>query len=166
MFCPSCGTKVIEGSSKCSQCGEVFVAIGTKIEGGAFKGFLILLVSYFTMPLKTLKITLRQLRELGGKGSLEVKDTDIPHLTWLGIAGHFVASVVIILIFIISVLAGLKSLGKLKYSATDAIGGLILYPIGGIILAILADWFIMVGLEIILLWVSITNDIKKMADRN
>mgnify|MGYP001559294102 CR=1 FL=1 len=166
MFCPNCGAKVFEGSTKCSQCGEVFAAIGTKTGEGAFKGFLILLVSYFTMPLKTLKITLQQLRSLGMKGSLEVKNTEIPHLTWIGIAGHFVASFVIILIILGSVIAGLKSLEKLKYSAVDAFVGLIGYPIGGILVAIFADWFIMVGLEILLLWVSITNDIKKIADKN
>lgn len=166
MFCPNCGAKLQEGSAKCSQCGEIFSASGATSDGNAFKGFLILLVSYFTMPVKTLKITIRQLKELGAKGSLEVEETEIPHLTWLGIAGHFVASLVIVLIVVAGVVMGLLSLKALDYSAKEAFKGLIMNPIYGVLIAIAANWFIMVWLELLLLVVNITNNIKKIAGKS
>lgn len=163
MFCPNCGKQIPVGSAKCPQCGGLLS--GIKTEGGAFKGFIILLMSFFTMPLKTLKITLHQLRELGGKGSLEVEDTEIPHLTWLGIAGHFVASFVIILLVIGGVVVGLFSLKALDYSVKTAIGGLVMSPIIGVFLAIAANWLLMVWLELLLLMVNIANNINKIADK-
>lgn len=164
MFCTKCGEQIPKGSIKCSQCGEYILTESTQAEsGGAIKGFFILIVSFFTMPIKTLKITLAQLREIGSKGKLDVESTEIPHLTWLGVAGHFLASIAIILIITASILMGLGSLLDLKDSFFKAILGLIFKPIGGVFLAIIADWIIMFSLELILLWVGIANDIRKMA---
>jgi len=162
MFCPNCGKQIPEGSTKCHQCGEVLREI-TRAEGGAIMGFFLLLASFFTMPLKTLQLTALQLREIGGKGKLDIAATEIPHLTWLGVAGHLLASMAVILILVIGVFKGVSSLTHLKYSAGTAIGGLFLYTIGGIFLAIIADWLIMIFLELLLLWVGIANDIKKIA---
>lgn len=164
MFCPNCGKQIPEGSANCPQCGEVFREI-TRVAGRAIFGFFLLLASFFTMPLKTLQITALQLREIGGKGKLDIKATEIPHLTWLGIAGHLLASIVVILIVAIGLIKGLASLKHLKYSAGDALGGLIVNTIGGVFLAIIADWVIMISLELLLLWVGIANDIKKIAHK-
>lgn len=165
MFCSGCGAKVALGSAKCPQCGEVLGSGGAVSTGSAFKGFIILLLSWFTMPLRTLKITLVQLRELGGKGSLDVEDTETPHLTWMGIAGHFFSSIVIVLILIGGVVTGILSLKAWDYSKQTAIGGLIASPIIGVFAAIAADWLIMIWLEILLLMVYIAKDIKKMANK-
>lgn len=165
MFCPNCGAKAAEGSARCSQCGEVFGATGVKTDGGAVKGFFILIASFFMMPVKTLKLTAQQLRELGGKGSLDTDATEIPHLTWLGVAGHFFASFVVVLIIIVGVAKGLLSLKAFEDSAKEAIGGLILSPILGVIAAIAANWLIMIWLELLLLLVNIANDIKKIANK-
>ncbi|MEW5804967.1 MAG: zinc ribbon domain-containing protein [bacterium] len=164
MFCPNCGKQIPEGSAKCPQCGEVLREI-TRADGGAIMGFFLLLASFFTMPLKTLKITAVQLREIGGKGKLKVEATEVPHLTWLGVAGHLLASIAVILIVVIGVIRGLSSLKHLKYSASDAIGGLLINSIGGAFIAIFADWVIMISLELLLLWVSIANDIKKIGHK-
>lgn len=165
MFCSGCGAKVALGSARCPQCGEVLGFGGSVITGNAFKGFIILLVSWFTMPLRTLKITLVQLRELGGKGSLDVEDTETPHLTWLVIAGNFLSSLVIALILILGVLIGINSLKAWEYSKQDAIRGFIVSPIIGVFAAIAVDWLIMIWREILLLMVYIAKDIKKIANR-
>jgi len=164
MFCPSCGKQIPEGSAKCPQCGEVLKEV-TRAEGGAILGFFLLLASFFTMPLKTMQITAVQLREIGGKGKLDVESTEIPHLTWLGIAGHLIASIAVILIVVIGVIKGISSLTHLRYSAGDAIGGLLVNTIGGLFLAIIADWLIMISLELLLLWVGIANDIKRIGHK-
>lgn len=165
MFCPNCGNPVSEGSVKCVNCGGA-LGVAIKPQGSAGKGFFILLLSFFTMPLKTLKMTIQQLKELGEKGSLDVKETEIPHLTWLGIAGNFVASLVIVLIVVSGVVTGLWSLRHLDYEVEKAFFGLIIYPIGGVFFAILANWAIMLWLEILLLLVYISNDIKKIANKS
>lgn len=165
MFCSGCGAKIALGSAKCPQCGEVLGFGGSVSAGNAFKGFILLLVSWFTMPLRTLKITLVQLRELGGKGSLDVKDTETPHLRWLGIAYNFLSSLVIVCILIIGALKGIDSLKAWEYSKQDAIKGFILSPIIGVFVAIAADWLIMIWLEILLLMVYIAKDIKKIANK-
>jgi predicted nucleic acid-binding Zn ribbon protein len=164
MFCPQCGKQIPGGSTECPQCGEVLKEI-TKSEGGAIMGFFLLLASFFTMPIKTLKITVIQLREIGSKGKLDTEATEIPHLTWLGIAGHLLASITVILIVIIGVFRGFASLEYLRYSVSDALGGLLVNIIGGVFLAIIADWLIMIVLELLLLWVGIANGIKKMAHK-
>ncbi|MBT9168898.1 MAG: hypothetical protein DDT19_02249 [Syntrophomonadaceae bacterium] len=165
MFCSKCGANIVEGA-KCPKCGEAGAVSGLKTEGSAFMGFLILLASFFTMPLKTLKRTLQQLRELGGKGKLEAKDTDIPHLTWLGIAGNFVASLAVAVILAVSAVKALSSLQGIKYSVSSAIGGFLLNLIGGVLAAIAADWIVMVWIEILTLMVIITNNVKKIASKS
>ncbi len=165
MFCPNCGNQIANGDLKCSRCGEMVGSMVSKNLGSSFKGFLILLISFFTMPLKTLKITLYQLRELGAKGSLDIQETEIPHLTWLKVASHFITSSVVILIVIGGIISGIMSLEKLRYSITEAIVGFIFYPIMGVVIAILVDWLVMISLELIMLSVSITNDVKKIANK-
>jgi hypothetical protein len=111
-------------------------------------------------------MTIQQLKELGEKGRLDIEETDIPHLTWLGIAGNFVASLVIVLIVAAGVVIGLLSLGDLDHSVEKALFWLIISPIGGVLFAILANWIIMLWLEILLLLVYISKDIKKIANKS
>jgi hypothetical protein len=165
MFCSNCGNPVSEGSVKCANCNAA-LGVTIKPQGSAGKGFLVLLISFFTMPLKTLKMTIQQLKELGEKGRLDIKETDIPHLTWLGIAGNFVASLVIVLIVTAGVIKGLLSLGDLDHAVEKALFWLIINPIGGVLFAILANWIIMLWLEILLLLVYISKDIKKIANKS
>jgi len=171
MFCPECGKTVEEGTVFCSECGaRVSEAFGKKEvvagEGGAVKGFFLLLASFFMMPLKTLRLTVYQLRELGRKGSLEVEATGIPHLTWLGIAGYLFVSIAVILIFVIGVIMGLSAFfARIKYSPAEALGMLLLGPIGGVFLAVIADWLIMISLEILGLWTGIANNIRAIEQK-
>lgn len=168
MFCSNCGTQLPEGSVRCTNCGatlnefNISAAISSAAKSGAIKGFFILLVSFFVMPLKTLRLTVQQLRAIGSRGALDVESTDVPHLTWLKTAGNLIASIVGVICVVSGIGMGLASLGDFRYSAGSAIGGLIGYPIAGVLLAIVADWLIMFWLELMQLWVNIANDIKQM----
>jgi hypothetical protein len=167
MFCANCGKQIPKGSVKCSQCGEYVLAESTQTGGGgAIKGFFLLIVSFFTMPIKTLKITVAQLREIGGKGKLDIETTEIPHLTWLGVAGNFVASICIVLFIVAGIIRGLNAIFDPGYSTSESILWLFLNPIGGVFSAIIIDWLIMFWLEILTLWVGIANDIKKLAHKD
>ena len=168
MFCSSCGTQLPEGSVRCTNCGaslndfNISAAISSAAKSGAIKGFFILLASFFVMPLKTLRLTVQQLRAIGSRGALDVDSTDVPHLSWLKTAGNLIASTVVVVLVISGVIQGLFSLRDFGHSAGSAIGGLIGYPIAAILSAVVADWLIMFWLELMQLWVNIANDIKHM----
>ncbi len=134
-------------------------------EGSPVAGFFILIAAFFSMPVRTLKITIQELREVSNKGKLDMAATDIPHLTWLHVAGHLFISIMVVVIVVLGILFGLYSLKDIRHSPTGAIGGLILYPIGGAFAAILADWFMAIGLELLGLWAGMANDIKKISQR-
>lgn len=143
---------------------QTVTSIGSQ-EGSPVAGFFILIAAFFSMPIKTLKITIQELREVSYKGKLDVAATDIPHLTWLHVAGRLFISIIVVLIVVLGILGGLYSLKDIRYSATSAIGGLILYPIGGAFAAILVDWFMAIGLELLGLWAGMANDLKKISQR-
>lgn len=149
----------LERSEKNMQ--QTGTSIGSQ-EGSPVAGFFILIAAFFSMPVKTLKITIQELREISNKG-LDVAATDIPHLTWLHVAGRLFISIIVVVIVVLGILGGLYSLKDIRYSTTSAIGGLILYPVGGVFAAILADWFMAIGLELLGLLSGIANDIRKMS---
>lgn len=167
MFCSNCGENIPDGSLKCPKCGHPTGIGGTiqqEFEGGAIKGFFLMVLYFFTMPLNTLRLTKTSLRDVGAKGALDVGHTSVPHLTWLVVASNLVASIVIIVILLWGVGKGLMSLGDFKYSAKDALLGLVGYPLGGLIGAAIADWAIMIGIELLSLMVNISNDVRKIAE--
>lgn len=177
MFCSSCGTQVPDDSIRCTNCGASMrgaggaASSGAQSGGGAVKGFFILIGSYFTMPLRTLKLTAAQLREIGQKGSFDVT-ADLPHLNWLRIAGGVVACTAIFGVILFCLVKAISALGGQSYGdygGGDGVGEKLLHAvgwlIGGGLGAVLADWFVMQLVEFISLWVGISNNIKKMADR-
>ncbi len=172
MFCTNCGAQMPGNAIKCPQCGTSMgtaaasAALSAAAQSGAVKGFLVLVVSFFTMPLKTLRLTVQQLREVGAAGSLGLGTTTLPHLTWLRVAGNFVVSMVIVGILLVGIYQGVMSLGQLKYSATAAIGGLIWKPLAALFAAVAADWMIGFVLELLGILVVISNDVRSIATRN
>lgn len=141
-------------------------ALTAAAQSGAVKGFVVLIVSFFTMPLKTLRLTVQQLREVGAAGTLGLGSTTLPHLSWLRVAGNFVVSAVIVGILLYGLYQGVMSLGQLKYSAQSAIGGLIWKPIAALFVAVAADWVIGFVLELLGILVVISNDVRSIASRN
>ena len=165
MFCVNCGKEVADQSLNCKFCGTRLQE-PTPYESGAVKGFFILLASFFTMPLKTMGLAVRELRELGSKGSLNLQGTAIPHLTWLQIASHLFATIVAIVALLAGLGAGIFQLKDIGYNFGSAIGGFFGSIIGGMLMAIFLDWLVMVFFEGLTLMIGIANDIKKIAQKN
>jgi len=169
MFCPTCGTQNAEGALRCANCGTHFTGAALRAgaaqlaRSGVVKGFFVLWGAWFTMPFKTLRITGQQLREIGG-GGLDVAN-DIPHLTWVRVAGGTVASIAVILILAAGVIKGITGLGDIRWNASGALLGLIGYPLIALLIAIAMDWFVMMGTEMLGLWLGISQNIKKLAAR-
>lgn len=171
MYCLKCGAPNPDNSSCCSQCGTHFASTALKsgavqiAQSGIVKGLLVLWGQWFVMPLRTLKLTAQQLRQLGAAGAMELS-SDIPHLTWLRIAGGTLACVGIFIALIAGTFEALSSLGEIRYSAGSAILKFFGFLLAGGFGAIAIDWAIMTGMvEGLGLVVGIANNMKKMADR-
>lgn len=169
MFCPNCGTQNDDNAPRCSNCGAHFTGAALRAgaaqiaRSGVVKGFFVLWGAWFTMPFKTLRITAQQLREIGG-GGLSVAN-DIPHLTWVRVAGGTVASIAVVLILAAGIIKALAGLGDIRWNTSGALLGLIGYPLLALLIAIVTDWFVMMGTEMLGLWVGMSQNIKKLGAR-
>jgi hypothetical protein len=130
------------------------------------RGFFILLASFFTMPIKTFKLTGQLLREVGKAGSLNVGETSAPHLAWLRAACGVLACVVMVCIVLWNLYAAIPSSAEWEYQTGSAALKLFGRPLLGVLFAIMADWLIMLQMELLSLWLVISNDIKKIADKS
>lgn len=164
MFCMNCGKELADGSRNCQFCGAQLRESVTP-EDGAVKGLLVLLASFFAMPLKTFRITIAGLREIGGKGRLDLGETSMPHLTWLQVAGYLVVTIIVGLILLTGILRGLYDLRYISHSFGDAVKGFLGNVFFGAFFAVLADWFMMVWLELLTIGIGIANDIKKLVQK-
>lgn len=145
MFCTNCGTQVVEGSAHCTSCGtRVDTATpGTSSYEAGYssgnssipKGCLVLIVSFFTMPIKTAHVAANQLRQIGRTGTLETTD-DFPHLSWFSAVLPTVATIASALI----VLYGFINLFSDSYRPFAERIGLF---VGSFFVALLLDWLIM-----------------------
>ena len=144
--------------------GGAGAATGAR-SGGAVKGFFILVASYFMMPLRTLKIVREQLREIGSRGVIDV-GTELPHLNWLRVAGGVVACLAIFGALLYGLVKAISALDSFSYEAGNSIMQFLVWLVLlGPLCAVFANWFIMYLVELISIWVTINNNIKKMADR-
>lgn len=165
MFCSECGTQNSNDSLRCTNCGAALrsaaapnplQAIG---ESSAFKGLLVLAVSFFTMPIRTVKIMGRMLREVGERGAFDTESSSVPHLTWIQTAG-----VVLVVLGMVGAGLGCILSGLVAMAAGSA---------GTFVLMLLAAPFAMVGVNWAGMWVietlglavDIANNIKKLASR-
>jgi hypothetical protein len=169
MFCSTCGTQVPDDANRCTNCGAAMrsspgAALASVASSGAVKGFFILIASWFTMPLKTMKLTAAQLREIGTKGAFDIS-SDLPHLSWVRVAGGVLACAAVFGVLIYFLIQAFRSLGEMNYSVQEALTDFIKYLILGALGAVIADWAVMYLVELISLWVGTANNIKKMADR-
>jgi len=169
MFCPKCGTANADDGARCTNCGTHLTGAVLRAgavqmaQSGVLKGFFSLWLAWFTMPVKTIKVTARQLREYGAQGAVNT-DNEIPHLTWVRAAGGTLACIGIFVALVWGIWKGLASLGDIKYDASGALLGLIGYPLAGALGAIVIDWTIMTLIvEMLGLWVGISDNIRRMA---
>lgn len=171
MFCMNCGAKMNDGDQHCGQCGATTVApsapsqniaIGLT-ESSAFRGFLVLLTTWFAMPIATMRLAMKLLREIGDRGVMDNSD-DWPHLNWWRVAAPFAATVVFILICISGLFAFIKALQMSSYvPGLWGILGPFLILIGFYLLAIVVDWLIMVAAEVITIRIANANNLKTIA---
>jgi hypothetical protein len=140
-------------------------ALSAAAQSGAVKGFFVLVVSFFTMPLKTLRLTIQQLREVGGAGTLGLGNTTLPHLSWLRVAGNLVASIAIVGILAYGLYEAVSALGQMKHSVKDALMGSVWALVAAFFKAIAADWVIGFVLELLGTLVVISNDVRAIAAR-
>lgn len=167
MFCPNCGTQNPDRASRYGQCGTSFAGAALRAgavqiaHSGVVKGFLVLWAAWFTMPFRTLRITGQQLREIGG-GGLDVAN-DVPHLTWVRVAGGTLASIAIAIALAAGLIKGLAGLGNLRWDTSGALLGLIGWPLCGLLIAIALDWLVMMGTELLGMSLGIARDIRKLA---
>lgn len=171
MYCPKCGQQNPDDSSRCAHCGTHFAGAAFKAgavqlaQSGVIKGFFVLWGQWFVMPLRTLKLTAQQLRELGGAGTMNL-NTDIPHLTWIRIAGGTLACIGIFVAVLGGVVMALNALSGIGRAPVAAITKFIGYLLGGGLSAIAIDWFIMTWMvEGLGLMIGIANNIRKLAEK-
>jgi hypothetical protein len=172
MFCPKCGTENANMSSRCTSCGTHFTGAALRAgavqmaQSGVLKGFFTLWLAWFTMPVKTIRLTAQQLREYGSVGALE-NGNDIPHLTWVRAAGGTLACIGIFVALIWGVWKGVEGLGDIRYDTSGALLGLVGYPLAGALAAIVIDWAIMTFfVEMLGLWVGVSDNIRRLAGGN
>jgi hypothetical protein len=169
MFCSSCGTQVPDDANRCTNCGAAMrsgagAAFASVASSGAVKGFFILIASWFTMPLKTMKLTAAQLREIGARGEIDVSG-ELPHLNWVRVAGGVLACFAVFVVALYFLIQAFRSLGQMDFSVKDALLDFVRYLILGGLGAVVADWAVMYLVELISLWVGMAGNIKKMAER-
>ncbi|WP_339693947.1 zinc ribbon domain-containing protein [uncultured Parasphingorhabdus sp.] len=143
MICTSCGTENQADAIHCTNCGEALpkseatapsATRSKSSDPGIASGCLILLRTIFSMPIRTAHLAAHELRKIAKAGAL-VTDKDFPHLFWCKAMLPVVAT-------FLSALAFVVTLG----SAT-VMGGIIGFFAGlfaAALAAIVADWFIMI----------------------
>jgi hypothetical protein len=186
MFCPNCGSANEEGAKFCDNCGrEIFYrqsggSSGSRaFRGGAsesaFKGFFILIAAYFTMPIKTIRLTFSELRDVGSGEKFDLEATELPHLTWMTVAGHLVTTMVLFIITFLTTIYTLKNFYNIFnpsssfFGAADSLSTRIITflgtPITGALLAVAANWILMMSLELLTILIGIANNVKKVAHK-
>jgi hypothetical protein len=169
MYCPKCGARNVDDGARCTNCGAhlsgaaLHAGAVQMAQSGVVKGFFTLWLAWFTMPVKTIRVTARQLREFGDSGALEIGN-EIPHLTWVRAAGGTLACIGIFTALAWGLWKGLSGLGDIRYDTSGALLGLVGWPVAGALAAIIIDWVIMTWIvELLGLWVGMSDNIRRMA---
>ena len=160
MFCSQCGTQNADDSLRCTSCGaalrhSVQSSVRAIGESSAVRGLAVLIVSFFTMPLHTLKIMSRMLREVGERGAFDTESSSVPQLTWIQTAGT-------VLVVIAMFGAGLACLVT---GAAAGGGSFVLMLLATPFAMIAVNWVGMAAIETWGLSVDIANNVKKLASR-
>ena len=169
MFCSECGSQNPADSLRCTNCGAALrTAPGANPlrsigESSAVKGLIILAVSFFTMPLRTVKIMMKLLREVGAQGAFDTEASDVPHLTWSVTAGVVLVVIVMFGVGLVGLYTAFSGLEQIRYDAARAIGSLLIGLIGTPLAMVAVNWALMLLIETLTLTISIANNVKKLA---
>ncbi len=170
MFCSQCGAQNSDDSLRCTSCGAQLRGIpGAAVlkeigQSGALKGVVVLVVSFFTMPIRTVRIMTGMLREVGSRGAFDTETSDVPHTSWLLTAGVVLVVVAMFVALGVFLYQAIDELPRIRRDASRALGGFVVNLALGIAAFIGTNWVGMLVLEQISLVVGIANNVKKIAN--
>ena len=126
-----------------------------------FKGLLIVIVSFFTLPIRFIRQTFEALAQIGAQGSVTPTGEErIPFLNWLLASGRVVLLLIGALQIVITpFLSGWQSrgfFGTSEFSFSSFLGGIVL----GAIWAFLTIWWGAVLLELLSLAILLVNNTR------
>ena len=165
MFCSQCGTANTDDSQRCTNCGSALRAAAAANplqalgQSSAFNGLVVLVVSFFTMPLRTMKIMVRMLRDVGERGAFDTESSSVPHLTWIQTAGVVLVVIGMIGAALACIVAGLGAI------AAGSAGTFVLMLLAAPFAMVGINWGGMWVIETLSLSVDIANNIRKIANR-
>ena len=109
-------------------------------------GVLVLIGSFFTLPVRWIRQTGSTLAEIGERRSVVVEESeDVPLLNWLVVCGRLVIAVAAILVYLAIIIAAISA----AISDDNGAAGIILAVLFGWIPSILLLWFLGVWLELV-----------------
>jgi hypothetical protein len=119
-------------------------------------GFIIVLISFFTLPFRFIRQIWSELSEIGRKKSVTLEGAEeLPLLNWLLVLGRALISIGAILAYIFLIIAA---------AASDSGGAIVLAIIFGPLLSIVIIWFYGVFLELLSLQIVLVRNSRKILD--
>ena len=121
-------------------------------------GFIIVLISFFTLPFRFIRQSWSELSEIGRKKSVTLEGAEeLPLLNWLLVLGRALISIGAILIYIFLIIVAAAS-------DDDSGAAIILAIIFGPLLSIGFIWFYGVFLELLSLQIVLVRNSRKILD--
>jgi hypothetical protein len=121
----------------------------------AIVGFIVVLISFFTLPFKFMARSHRELSEIGRRGKVEVDDLEeLPLLTWLLVLGRCLVSIGAVLTYLFLILAA--SASDSENSSAAVVAAIIFGPLASIAVI----WFYGLLLEFISLQVVVARNTR------
>jgi hypothetical protein len=122
----------------------------------AIVGFVVVLISFFTLPLRFIRRSWSELSEIGRRRSVQVEGgEDIPLLNWLLVLGRALISIGAVLVYIIMVIAA---------AASDSGGAVVLTIIFGPLVSFAIIWFYGIILELLSLQILVVRNTRQIIE--
>ncbi|HXK34580.1 MAG TPA: hypothetical protein VNM91_11280 [Dehalococcoidia bacterium] len=124
----------------------------------AVVGFFIVVVSFFTLPIKFLKRAWDELAAIGKRGSVELDDSDdLPFLSWLLILGRSLIALGAVLLYLLVILAA-------SSSEDNAAAAVVLAILFGPLLSLVFIWLYGMLLEFISVQILVARNTRLTAE--
>jgi hypothetical protein len=124
----------------------------------AIVGFVVVLISFFTLPLRFIQQSWAELSEIGRKKAVELEGAEeLPLLSWLIVLGRALISIGAVLIYIFLIIAAAAS-------GDDSAGAVVLAIIFGPLVSILFIWYLGVVLELLSLMIVLARNTRRILD--
>jgi len=124
----------------------------------AIIGFVVVLISFFTLPFRFIQQSWSELSEIGRKKTVELEGAEeLPLLSWLIVLGRALISIGAILIYIFLIIAAAAS-------GDNSGGAVVLAIIFGPLASILFIWYLGVVLELLSLMIVLARNTRRILD--